>query len=314
MKRCPACNREYDDAVRFCLEDGSTLVRSADSSEPTMTMPAAPEFRSPPPPTLVMPVEPSMSTPLTLANIFIAPARAFASFRDVTTFSPAAIRFLIAAPIIVAAVVAYNVIYLAGVGPARVNRAAMEASPRLASLSREEKERALKLVDNPAYRTINFAMAFGRLILITVVSMPLGALIYWLGAMIFKSPLKYMQALLVWTYASLPATLLWAIVNAVTLLVRPPTNNVAIAMGAGGVLPSNLGALFTADSLPLPVYVVALGAFDLFEFYGLALATLGLRKVARLPWIGSFGIVIFVWLLGVVWRISTAGLASALMR
>jgi hypothetical protein len=314
MKKCPACNREYDDEVRFCLEDGSTLVRDAASGQPTMTMPAAPEFRPPPPPTLVMPTTPSMSVGRTLLNIFIAPARAFASFRDVTTFSPAAIRFLVAAPIILVSVVAYNVIYLARVGPGNINRAAIEASPRLSSLSPEQKESALKLVDNPAYRTVNFAMAFGRLILITLVSMPLGALIYWLGAMIFKSPLKYMQALLVWTYATLPATLLWTIANVVTLLVRPPTNNVAIATGAAGVFPSNLGALFAVHSLPLPVHVVALSAFDLFGFYGLALAVFGLRKVGRVPWLGSFAIVGFVWLIGLGWLATTAGLAGALMK
>ena len=313
MKKCPACNREYDDEVRFCLDDGETLVRVAESGSPTMTMPAAPDFR-PPPPTLVMPTTPSMSVGGTLLNIFIAPAKAFASFRDVTTFSPAAIRFLVAAPIILVAVVAYNVIYLTRVGPGNIHRAAMEASPRLSSLAPEEKERELKMVENPTFQTITYAMAFGRLIGLTLVSMPLGALIYWLGGLIFKSGLKYMQALLVWTYATLAATILWVIANTLTLLIRPPTNYVAIAMGANGVLPSNLGALFTVETLPPPVYVVALSAFDLFEFYGLSLATLGLRKAARLPWLGSLGIVIFLWLLGVVLRISLAGVASALMR
>jgi hypothetical protein len=291
MKKCPTCNREYDDQVRSCLEDGATLTR-ADQ----------------------IPTQPSMSAGRTLVNVFIAPARAFGSFRNVTTFSPAAIRFLIAAPIIIVAVVAYNVIYPARIGPENIARAAMEASPHLARFSKEQQERALQMTQNPAFQTITIVMTFGRLVLMLLASMPLGALIYWLGAMIFKSPFKYMQALLVWTYATLPPTVLWLIANTLTLFFWPPSTNVAIATGANGVFPGSLGKLFTVKAFPIPVYVVALSAIDLFEFYGLALAILGLRKVARLPWIGSFGIVIFVWLVGVGWRIAAAGLVSALVR
>src|ERR1700752_2484913 len=137
MKRCPACNREYDDEVRFCLEDGTTLARAGESNQPTMTMPAAPEFRPPPPPTLVIPTTPSMSVGRTLLNIFIAPARAFTSFREVTGFGPAALRFLLAAVIIVAALVLYSAVYLAYFGQAAITRAALEATPRMAELQPE---------------------------------------------------------------------------------------------------------------------------------------------------------------------------------
>lgn len=314
MKKCPTCNSVYDDAIRFCLEDGATLERTDQSGGPTMTMPAQPAFRPPPAPTLTMPAAPSMSTGRTLLSIFIAPARAFASFRDISTFSPAVVRFLIGAAIILVAVLAHHAIYLARVGQENISRAALEASPQTARLPAEDKERALRLQQTPTLLAINWVVTFGTLIGLTLASLPLGALIYWLGAMLFKHPIKYMQALLVWTYATLPATVLWATVNMLVLFVRPPSTNVAIAIGAGGVFRPNPGSLFTVESLPLPVHVVALSNFDLFAFYGLALAILGLRRVARLPWIGSFGIVIFVWLLGVIWRVSTAGLISALLR
>jgi hypothetical protein len=45
MKRCPQCNREYaDDSLRFCLEDGTSLVASRTSVEPPPTeiLPARP--------------------------------------------------------------------------------------------------------------------------------------------------------------------------------------------------------------------------------------------------------------------------------
>jgi hypothetical protein len=45
MKRCPQCNREYaDDSLRFCLEDGTSLVASRTRVEPPPTeiLPARP--------------------------------------------------------------------------------------------------------------------------------------------------------------------------------------------------------------------------------------------------------------------------------
>jgi hypothetical protein len=317
MKKCPACNREYADEVRFCLEDGMTLVRAGESNQATMTMPAAPEFRPPPSPTLAMPTTPSMSVGRTLLNIFVAPARAFASFRDVTTFTPAAVRFLVAAPIIVAAMVAYNVIYPALIGSGNIARAAIEATPRMSNLPPETKERALQMTQNPTFHVITAVMGFGRLVLILLASLPLGALIYWLGAMACKAPLKYMQALLVWTYATLPPAVLWFIANVITLFVSPPTTNVGIATGAAGVLPSSLGSLltiFTVTTLPLPVYVVALSAIDGFEFYGLTLAAVGLRKTGKLPWIGALVTVAAVWTVGLVWRIATGTLVNVISR
>jgi Yip1 domain len=314
MKKCPTCNRDYDDTHRFCLADGATLVRVDQSDHPTMTMPAQPVFPPPPPPTLRIPVEPSMSTTRSLTNIFFAPARVFDSFRDVTTFTPAAVRFLVAAAIIVVAMVAYNVIYLARIGPQNIARASIEVYPKWAVLPSEQKEQILQVQGSPALIAITRAIGFGKLIIFTLASLPLGALIYWLGGLIFKSKIKYMQALLVWTYAVFAPTVLWLLANTLVLLIHPPTTSMGIMTGANGVIHANLGALFNVPMLPIPVSVVALSALDLFEFYGLALAMVGLRRVARIPWLGSFGIVIFVWMLGVVWHIGNAGLVNAIMK
>jgi hypothetical protein len=211
-------------------------------------------------------------------------------------------------------VFAYNVVYFARIGSENIALATVEASPRVAALPAEQKERALQMQQNPAFQAVTLLMRFGPLILFQLVSMPLGGLIYWLGSMLFKRTMNYMQALLVWTYATLPPTLVWALVNAIVVLIHPPTTNIGIATAANGVVHANLGALFDVTTFPIPVYVVALGALDLFEFYGLALAMIGLRKVTRVPWIGSFGIVGFVWLIGVVWRISTAVVSEVLLK
>jgi hypothetical protein len=314
MKTCPSCQRTYSDEIRFCLEDGTTLERSGELASPTWTMPAPPAFQSPPPPTLVMPVEPSMSTGATLLNIVIAPARAFASFRDVTTFTPALIRFLPAAAIILIATVSYSALYQARLGSETIARASFAATPKTANLSTDQKERAIRTSQEPAVRAVTTAMGFGFSLVFLLASMPLGALIYWLGAMLFKGRLKYMQALLVWTYATLPVTILWFLANTVTLFVWPPSSAVSIVTGAGGVFKPNLGALFTIDKLPIPIYVAALNSLDLLVFYGLTLSIFGLRKVSRVPWIGAVVTVIFVWLIGVGWRIAAAAFFSFVMQ
>jgi len=71
MKRCPQCNRNYsDDALSFCLDDGSPLVSSAAPSTPPSFDPGAtiqfPQSRdTTPQPTIAYPPQapPPMSTP-----------------------------------------------------------------------------------------------------------------------------------------------------------------------------------------------------------------------------------------------------------
>lgn len=314
MKKCPACNHEYDDALRFCLEDGTTLVRTGELNHATMTMPAAPEFRPPPPPTLVMRTAPSMSIGRTFVNIFVAPARAFTSFRDVAYFGPAVARFLLAAGIIVFVLMVYAAVYQAYFGLAEITRAAVDATPRISELQLDAKRRTVEMANNPTFRIVSLVTTFGGIAVYALASMPLGALIYWLGGLAFRAPLTYMKALLVWTFATLPPRVVWAIVNILTLFVWPPTSDLRIATGGAGVFPSNPAWLVPSTTLPLPTWVVALTAFDLFEFYGLALAVVGLRKAGRLPWWGSLVVVAPVWVAGIAWRIGSAGLINLLYK
>ncbi|MDI1241865.1 MAG: DUF4190 domain-containing protein [bacterium] len=41
MKKCPTCDREFDDAMRFCQTDGTTLVDAAPEVDPYKTMVAS---------------------------------------------------------------------------------------------------------------------------------------------------------------------------------------------------------------------------------------------------------------------------------
>jgi hypothetical protein len=43
MKKCPTCDREFDDGMRFCQTDGTPLVDAAPAVDPYKTMVARPE-------------------------------------------------------------------------------------------------------------------------------------------------------------------------------------------------------------------------------------------------------------------------------
>src|SRR3954463_11078026 len=55
MKRCPKCNRQYpDDSLKFCLEDGTSLVSTRDAEPPpTEVLPPPRQTATPSEPTLV---------------------------------------------------------------------------------------------------------------------------------------------------------------------------------------------------------------------------------------------------------------------
>lgn len=316
MRICPTCNRSYDDSESFCQADGATLVQSDQPGAANMTMPVSPTFQPPPPPpTLATPAKPPIGLMQTLVYAFIAPARVFGSFREPMGFGPLAARVLVAATIIIFGVAAYNVIFLQRVGRESITRATIEASPRVADLPAEQKEQVVTMQNNPAFLLATFFFQFGFIVGSVVLSIPLGGAIYLLGTMIFSSRVTYPQALLVWTFATLPPKLLWALANTVALFIHRPSTDIGIVMGASnGVLPANLGVLVEVTTFPVPILAVVLGAFDLFEFYGLALAALGLRKVGRMSWVASSGVVIAVWLFAVAWRVAGAAISVALLK
>lgn len=66
MKRCPKCNLEFDDELRFCLEDGTALVGDQISptvASPTMVLPTREET----PPTMTQAARPDVPAPPHLA-------------------------------------------------------------------------------------------------------------------------------------------------------------------------------------------------------------------------------------------------------
>lgn len=236
---------------------------------------------------------PAMSTPSTLANIFFEPSATFDALRE----RP---RFLVAALIILALFVTFYFLLTQKLGLETMARAQIEA--QTPDMDPAQREQQIQMVSSPVVRAI------------TIASFPLvfaaifagGAGLYLLGVTMAGKAISYKQALSVWVYSSFAPFVLAMIGNVLVLFISPPDDNAAIAQAANrmNLVHANPGVL--VDATASPVLATALGALDLFAFFGLFLAALGLRRVARLSRGAAWGVVIAVYLFAVVIRIGMA--------
>jgi hypothetical protein len=241
-----------------------------------------------------------MSTPQTLTGIFFEPGRTFEALR-------ARPRFLAAALILAFALLASTVVFFTKVDYDQMIRQALENSPRAEQMTPEQKETAISIQTKPI---VKYGLGYGAPFIGVFIFVAIGAAIYLLGTMAMGKRISYKQALAVWTYSSVPPTLLVTIANIIMLFVRPPDPADAAA-ARGGLVHANLGIL--VDRTAHPVMVSALGALDLFVIYGLVLAAIGLRKTGRMSSGTAWTIVIIVWLIGVILRVSGAALFGQAM-
>ncbi len=243
----------------------------------------------------------TMSTPQTITGVFFEPGRTFESLRE----RP---RFLAAAIICVAAYMLFNITYFQRVGFETVIRAETESNQRSATATPEQKEQGIEFQLKPAFKAfrllspiLGFAIFFAA-----------GAGLYLLGATAMGGRMNFKQALSVWTYSSLPPTVLMMLINFVLLFAAPPDDDINIARGARrGLVHANLG--FLVDPSASPVLTTMLGSFDVFTIYGLFLAALGLRKVGRMSAGAAWGTALALWLVGLILRVGFAAITKSPM-
>jgi hypothetical protein len=202
---------------------------------------------------------------------------------------------------------AFYLAYIQRVGYENIINAEIESRARGAEVSDEQKAAGRDIQLKPFVKAIRY----GSPVIGIAVLFAAGAGIYLLGAMLMGKGISYKQALSVWTYSSLPPLVLVMIANLVLLFVRPPTEDAEIARGLGGLVHANPGII--VDAAAHPVLATALGSLDLFAIYGLFLAALGLRKIARLSSGSAWAIVLGLWLLGVIARIVGSAVTGAPM-
>ena len=240
------------------------------------------------------PNAPTMSTPETLANIFFEPGATFEALR-------ARPRFLAVALILVALTALVTVMLFQKVPYAQVVRDAIEKSPRTAEMPAEQKERMIEMQTG----TVGKVIAYCAVPIAALVVLFAGGAIYLLGAMMMGGKLTYKQAVSVWAYSSFPPAVLGTILALVMLFLKAPEDLDFNRPGAG-LLVTNLGILIGAEGSK--VLRAALGWFDLFTFYGMFLAALGLRKVGKLSSGGAWTIVIVLWFIGMIMSVTRTAL------
>jgi hypothetical protein len=266
-----------------------------------MSDPNMQPFQPPPPPYHVpqdeVPTGPALSTVETISGIFFEPGRVFESFR----VRP---RFLVASLITLVVTASFTWLFFLRAGYENVMRAILERSP---GMTPEGLERALQLYNNPLFKVINYAGPIYGLAIVFAG----GAAIYLLGVMAMGKKITYPQALAVWAYSTMPPAVLAGIANIILLFLRSPDDIDPGALNRGGLIHANLSIL--VDPKAHPVIGATLGAFDIFAFYGLFLAALGLRKVAKLSPGAAWAIVLTLWLIRVIFSIATAALFGSSM-
>ncbi|OLE51952.1 MAG: hypothetical protein AUG51_20375 [Acidobacteria bacterium 13_1_20CM_3_53_8] len=244
------------------------------------------------------PTGPTMSTGETLTGIFFEPGRTFEALRQ----RP---KFLVAGIIIIVLIVAFNFILLQRMGYENLIRSAIENSPQAANMSPEQMDRAVGFYTGP----IGKAIAYGAPVVVLAVIFAAGAALYLLGAMLMGKKLSYKQALSVWVYSSFPPVLVGTLLNFVLLFLKSRDDiDPQEIMQRGSLVHANLG--FIVSMTEHPILGALLNSLDLLAFYGLFLAALGLRKVARLSSGSAWGIVLSLWLLNVLYHMGKAALTG----
>lgn len=226
---------------------------------------------------------PEMSTGETLTGIFFEPSRTYESLRARPRFLVAGIILLVLAAIVTA------VLYLR-VDMGQYIRERIERSPNAAQVPEAQKEMQVK-----------FGKIVGMVLVpaLTPITIAAGAALYLLGVMAMGGAISYKKAVSVWTYSSLPPSVLGSLIAIIVLFLKASDS-----IDPEKMVVTNPGALFGEESSK--VLVAALSQFDLLRFYGMFLAALGLRKVAKLSSGQAWGIVIGLWAIGALLRIVLA--------
>jgi hypothetical protein len=224
-----------------------------------------------------------MSTAETLTGIFFEPSRTYEALR----VRP---RFLVAGLILLVLACVVTLVLYMRVDMGQFIREKIERSPNAAQIDETQKEMQVKV-----------GKMFGAVVipLSVPIAIAAGAALYLLGVMLFGGSITYKKSLSVWAYSWLPPSVLGALIALLVMFLKSPETIVPERMVA-----TNPGALFGEESSR--VLVAFLSQFDLLRFYGLFLAALGLRKLAKLSSGQAWGVVLGLWLIGLIIAVGSA--------
>lgn len=234
---------------------------------------------------------PTMSTPETLTGIFFEPERTFESLRE----RP---RFLVAALILIALGLLITVLVMRKVNFREYITDQVRTGPNSERMSEEQKQQAVAFWTGPAGTVFVYAVP----LLGGAIGLAAGGSLYLLASLAMGGRMSYKQALSVWVYSSFAPGVISALL-AVLLLFIKSADQIDLEKPGAGLAVTNLGALVGSGS---PALRAALSWFDIFTFYGMFLAAIGLRKVGKLSSASAWTIVIVFWAVALILGIARA--------
>jgi hypothetical protein len=236
-----------------------------------------------------------MSTTETLGNIFFDPGSTFESLR----IKP---KFLVAGVLTIIFTTAVLAMFFSKINFAEFMREQIENGPNSAQMSDDQKAKAVQFWAGP----IGKGFIYVSPVIGSVVVFAAGAGIYLLAVLAMGGSMNYKQALSVWIYSSFPPVVLGSLIGIVVLLIKSadsidPKHPESIAQ-------TNLGILL--DPASSPVLYALLSSIDLFQIFGLVLAAIGLRKIAKLSSGAAWTVVLGLFLIRVLGRVGWAAITG----
>ena len=226
-----------------------------------------------------------MSTAETLTGIFFEPSRTFEALR-------ARPRFLAGAIILLALACLVTVLLYTRIDMGQYVRDRIEKSPQAAQLSEAQKDMQVRMGKNLGMLAIPLSVP---------IIIAGGAALYLLGVLAFGGSISYKKSLAVWAYSSIPPSVLGALIAILVLFLKS-----ADSIDPEHMVATNPAVLLGEDASK--ILVAVLSQFDLLRFYGIFLAALGLRKVAKISSTQAWGVVIALWAIGALLRIASAAI------
>lgn len=237
--------------------------------------------------------EAQMSEVATLGNIFLEPGKTFEDLRR----KP---RFILAFVIIAILSVGFFAAFQQKLGEDRMRRfiaTQNERNPQMQAASAEQKEQAVSIA-----LTIQKVTTYALPVILAIAFL-LGGLLYWLGSKAMGGSARFTHGLSVFLYSSLPPTVVAQIANFIILFLKP-ADEIDIAASQRGLVNANPTLFF--DGKEMPVLTTLISTIDVFVIWGLVLAAIGLRKVARISSGSAWAVVLIITLIGITLRVVSA--------
>lgn len=216
---------------------------------------------------------PRMSTPATLANIFVSPTEVFQNLRR----HP---RWLAAALIASIASTVFANLFIQRLTAERIVNYSIDKTlempmvannPEAVKSVKESRPQTIEDTKNPVKKVGQAVNSFVVFVFIVAFL----ALIYFLFALAMGGKLNYWQAFAVATYAWFPAAIIRSVLGSIVLYLKDPVEIHPI-LGQSTLVQDNLS--FLINPAQSPALFALLTAFSLLIFYWLFLNITGLKN------------------------------------